>query len=426
MRALFVTPSEVASGEGITALHMGQNVMAQSGDVHFLASAFTASFLKPAFPTQVTEFTPDPFRNRELWESALRQFRPDVVVFADYPLLFFSCGASRLADEAWAASLEAVEPALATLDHLGYAQKTMTVFFGPPHLTFQCQATPELPSRMHILLPCPMHEPSEVPERKGMPFRCWDSPTAHPQDEDELEDLREAYLWDRRGLLVFHSTPSWAWKFAEVFGLPYYSLLPRLLAYYLEGLPRHVTVVSVNNGNLLPAFTHPNIHVVNVGTLPHGLYERLLKACDLMITENGVSVGLGKAVCYLRPCAVLRNRHGLEQVIREGEGPLRQLALEMEGARLGSVFPYEVFPIWREQEIEQLGLFRNNSITAAFARLEVFGGRNTRELLHRLLIDQETRAAMRSRQQAYVQRLLELGDSTQALREVVRRHLSVQ
>ena len=90
MRVLFVTPSEVSSGEAITALHIAENVIAKGGSVRFLASAFTGGFLRKPFSEHVTGFTQDAEQNRQIWDNSLLSFRPEVVVFADYPLLFFS------------------------------------------------------------------------------------------------------------------------------------------------------------------------------------------------------------------------------------------------------------------------------------------------------------------------------------------------
>src|SRR5687767_3138385 len=115
MRVIFVTPSDVSTGEAITALHTAESVRLNGGEVRFLSSAFTARLLKNSFPEEVTEFTPDAKTNLEIWESALNTFRPNAVVFADYPLLFFSNGAAPLADDAWVRKLEDIDAVLATL-----------------------------------------------------------------------------------------------------------------------------------------------------------------------------------------------------------------------------------------------------------------------------------------------------------------------
>jgi hypothetical protein len=413
MRVIFVTPSEVSSGEAITALHTAENVRVNGGEVRFLSSAFTARLLKDSFPEEVTEFTPDAKTNAEIWESSLNQFRPHAVVFADYPLLFFSNGTAPLADDAWVHKLEETDAVLVTLDHLGYAQRPMSVYFGPPHLSMHCERTPELPKRMRILLPCPLNEPSKVEARIGTPFRCWHSPPR--LSEDQRRATRALYSRDDGDLLIFHSAAGWAARFANRMQLPHYRFLTDMLEHYLSTLERRVTLVSVNNGNLLASSNHENIRVHNLAPLTKDEFERLLFACDLVITENSISQTLGKAVCGLTPAAVLLNSYSLPELLAGTEEWLRELLSKLEGIKLGSIFPYEVFPIWRREDVEDLGLFEQNSFAEAFARLELFGGEATREQFAQLLLDEQTRADLRSRQETYVNRLSNLDDAYSVL-----------
>ena len=415
MRVLFVTPSDISSGEAITALHMGESIIRNGGVVSFLASEFTAAFLRGPFPRSIVEFVDDLEQNRKIWDRSIKEFRPDAVVFADYPLLFFSSGASPLADEAWVSSLEDLDATITTLDHLGYAQQQMTVYFGPPHLSFQCETTPALPNQMHILLPCPLQEPDPVPGRSGVPFRYWTA--LSPMEVCDRRKLRLEYLNNDNDLLILHSTPNWAWQFAGRFGLPHYSFLTELLEYYLAGLSCSVTVVSVNKGDLLLQSRQENIRIVNLEMLPKDKYEQLIQSCDLMITDNCVSTSLGKAVCSQRPCAVIRNSYSLAELVGRADETLRQMIMRMERSRLGSIFPYEVFPIWSRADLEQLGLLMQTSVSTGFATFELFGGDETREQLIDLLLNKETREGMRIRQRLYVERLDALPDPCDALHQ---------
>jgi hypothetical protein len=423
VRILFVTPSEVSSGECLTALNMAENILAGGGEIRFLASAFTANFIRHTFRERVGELTGNLERNLEIWADALRTFKPDVLVFADYPLLFFSSGAPPLANEAWVQSLENLDAALVTLDHLNYAQRPMNIFFGPPHLSNHCERTPELPRRMQILLPCPVHEPASVAGRKGEPFRYWKLPLG--LTPDQRRKFRRSYLHNERDLLLFHSTPNWAWRLAEQLGLPYYSFLTNILEYYLASLPRSVTVVSVNNGHLLTPSNSPNIHVLNLAALSKEEYAGLLFSCDLMITENRVSVSLGKAVCGLVPCAVLHNTYRLTEILSQADKALCRLVMEMERVRLGAIFPHEVFPIWGQNDLEQLGLFDQNSFATACESIEVWGGKATEQQFRELLTNEDRRAKLQARQQNYLRQLSSLPDASEALHRIAQREQRV-
>lgn len=419
MKVLFVTPSEVSSGEVITALHVARSVRRTGGCAHFLASAFAARFLRADFGAQVTQLGADRLINQRAWSDVLGIFQPDIVVFADYPLLFFPNGVTPLVDDRWVVELNGVDPILATFDHLGYAQRSMTVFFGPAHVSFSCATTPSLPERMQVLLPCPSHEPGDRPQRRGIPFRYWhDAPSS---TNEARRSARKTFV-RRDELLIFHSSSHWAWQLAQRFGLPHYDYLPKLLGYYLGDLPQPVTIVSVNNGRLLPPAETNGVHIVNLPSLPSSAYEALLLSCDLLLTDNCVSVSLAKAVCGLIPSVHLRNSFHLLQLIAQADQQLTSLIQAMEQRRLGAIFPYEVFPIWGKDELQRLRLFESNSISDAFAQLELFGGAQTRQRLHELLLDDGARGEMRKRQAKYAQSLAALPEASDLLRRMAVAH----
>jgi uncharacterized protein DUF6365 len=418
MKVLFVTPVEQGSGETITCLHLAEGLRDKGHDVLFLASAFAAGFLRSQFPTQIRDLGHDGSANRSMWDSVLAEFRPDVVVFADYPLLFFEAGATPLALEpGWCESLESLPASLVTLDHFGFAQKEMGMYFGPSHLSFHYQRFPAIPRRMHILLPCPMHEPGPVSGRRGYPFRYWNLP--FEQSECSRSEVRSRYLENEDDFLVFHTVPNWACGQAERMGLFLYRHLGKVLDYYLRDLPRPVTVVSVNNGSLLQAPIESGIRIVNLKPVSRVEFEGFLLHSDLVLTENSVSIAMGKAICFVRPCAVMRNSFTFRQAVDRSDGPIRELVLQMEHERMGAIFPFNVYPIGMVHELEQIVLYRDNSLTAAFRPLEIFGGTETKRQLYNLLTDDREREALKTAQLEYVRRLLQIGDGADVLQEIV-------
>lgn len=411
MRVLLVTPVEQGSGETVTALHVAENLVSQGHGVLFLASPFARRFLDARFPLDVWPLGEDGAGNQALWNRALQAFGPDVVLFADYPLLFFPHGVSPLASvPGWVERLDDLPVCLVTLDHFGFAQREMGLFFGPPHLTpFQYQRFPAIPRRMRVMLPCPMHEPGPVDGRLGEPFRYWDLPLGAP-DAVRVE-VRRQYLGDRGGFLVFHSVPHWAWQAAEALRLAFYRFLPRLLDQYFGPLGAPVTIVSVNNGRLLEPPPDARVRIVNLEPLPTPAFEGLLFGSDLVITENKVSISMGKAICGLQPCAVLKNSFRLIDLVQQAEPGVRNVILAMENARPGTVYPYEVFPSGFRHTLDELVLYQDNALTRAFDEVETYGGEASAGALCRLLADREARADLRARQRVYVDRLARLGDS---------------
>lgn len=415
MRVLLVTPVEEGSGETITAVHIGQDLRRAGSDVVYLASRFARKFIEPVMPGAAVELGSDGADNLSLWHRTVAEFSPDAVVFADYPLMTMPFGVSPLLTEAgWKEALDDYAGTLITLDHFGFAQREMRLFFGPPHLTpFQHHRFEAIPERMEILLPCPMHEPLDVPGRRGRPFRYWDVPLAITAETRAR--VRGQYLGERDGFLIFHSVPNWAWQAAEMMQIPLYRYLPELLDRYLGGLPKPVTVVSVNNGELLHPEGAPRIRIVNLAPLPVAEFEALLFAADLMVTENRVSISCGKAVCGFQTCAALVNRRSPLELVDSPDPVVRKVIAEMEGRRLASVYPFEVFPSGMVELLREIILYQGSSLPSTFCDLEIWGGEETAQVFRRLLTEDKLRARLRAAQEYYVGNLALLPRASEAI-----------
>lgn len=418
MKVLLITPVEQGSGETVTCLHLAEDLVSSGHEVLFLASTFAARFLRPHFPDRIRHLGSDGGANRQAWDSAIQEFRPDAVVFADYPLMFFEVGAVPLVDEpGWQESLGSLDACLVTLDHFGFAQEEMGMFIGPPHLSFHYQRFPAIPDRMNILLPCPMHEPGPVATRRGTPFRYWQVPIE--TSEESRRNVRARYLKNQDDILVFHSVPNWAWRHAENMELPLYYYLGAILDYYLRDLPRPVTVVSVNNGSLLQTPIDASVSFVNVEPIPKAEFESLLWAADLALTENSVSISMGKAICGLQTCGAFRNTMRLPEIMDRVEGRLKKIVLEIERERAGTIFPFNAYPVGMVEELERIILYRDNSLTEAFESIELFGGVETSAKLRALLTDDGERERLRRAAREYVRRLGDIDDGVQALERLV-------
>ena len=412
-RVLFVTPCTFSSGETITASHIAAELAFRDIDCWFAASAQAGRILGSTHGGRVVALGDSLADNQATWREAMTTLRPDAIVFADYPLLFFSSGAVPLADAEWVADLGRFPGVLFTLDHLGYAQRRQIVYFGPPHLTFGAEVTADLPERMEILLPCPTHEPGAVPNRNGLPTRYWAAAEGHA--EGEARKVRRRHLNGDDGILVFHSTPSWASRLAAQLRLPHYRFLPSILQHCLSDLGYRVTIVSVNDGAMLAPSGTRDVRFVMLTPLDPAEYEALLSAADLMLTDNAVSASLGKAVCSLTPCALLRNTFELTQLPGAVGDTVTALAIAMENERPGAIFPFDVFPVWDESALERLGFNYASSYGQTFARLELFGGETTRTAIAALLFDTATRSTLRNSQRRYVSALTALPSAADAI-----------
>jgi hypothetical protein len=157
----------------VSARYLASRLAGRGHEVHFLASEFAARFLHDEFAGNITALGKDGPANVAAWNRTLAAFAPDVIVFADYPLMFWRQGLAPLAREpGWEEGVRKLDLPLVTLDHFGFAQGEMGIFLGPPHLTHAYHRFEAIPDQMQIMLPCPMHGPGEVagPRRA---VRCW-------------------------------------------------------------------------------------------------------------------------------------------------------------------------------------------------------------------------------------------------------------
>src|SRR4029453_2583022 len=242
-------------------------------EVCFFASKFTSSFVGGMFQDGLVLMGPNRLDNQRAWELLLRDFNPQHIVFADYPLLTLSSGTAPLHDNSWEHALNDCNADLFTLDHLGYAQHPRLLFFGPPHGTLGIERIPALPPRMQILLPCPLHDPATTSLR-GHLFQYWRDPGK--RNVRDPAEIRAPYVRSADELLVLHLTSHWACQAAELLMNPYYAFLPRLLSYYLGSLSRPVTVLAINNGCLLPEQTSGHVRILNAGPITPQRYEDLV------------------------------------------------------------------------------------------------------------------------------------------------------
>jgi hypothetical protein len=410
---LFFAPAEASSGESITAFRIASSAVDAGDTVCILVSPFAARFCPPRLASACRPLVGLPETVKTMWYDAVRDFRPEAIVFADYPLLSFSADTNLPASKDWLRDLEDLDVALFTLDHLGYAQRPGTIYFGPPHLSMYAKTMPPVPSRMRLLLPCPVQEPGPIAGRRGTPVTYRDLPL---HLDGQLRRLvRRRYLDDDRDYLVVHTVPTWAWRIAQQLDLPYYELLPQLFAIYFSAHDRPVTIVSVNNGHLLGGIEDSTVRIRNIPPLAMHDYEELLLACDLMLTENAVSVSLGEAICGLIPCAVLQNSFRLSELMDRVQNPIRRILIDMEARKMGAVFPYRVFPLWRPEDVASLGILLDNSMCDGCEPVEVYGGEDTRTIITDLMIDEKYRSGLQIRQLRYLMRLKQLDRAHEAI-----------
>ncbi|MBR1274273.1 DUF6365 family protein [Bradyrhizobium sp. AUGA SZCCT0283] len=397
-RILIVTPHTLSCGEAITAIHVANHLARHGWQANFLASPNTAKLIPPKFETRL--LAGDLKENQVVWVQTVRRLKPKLVLFADYPLLALQAGSVPLANEAWIESLELLDAALLTLDHLDLAHADRLPSLPPPN-------------RMGILLPCPIHNPSRQAGPKLALFRYWTPPAT--LDSDRRSALRARYLGCSRGLLVFHAVPRWTQFMATIMNQPLYNFLPKLLIRYLAGMPDPITVVSVNDGTLLPSLTVNDLTIVNLPNMPPNEFEETLACSDLMLSENCFSVSLGKAVCSLVPAVLWRHTLNPIDVLTSEDDLVSSVAAEMILHNPKSLNPWLAFPSFDPSLVSAFNSLKDEP---AIQCLEIFGGTSTHRAIRALLTDEREREMFRARQLAYRERVSELPTPLEAIQKL--------
>ena len=419
MRALFVMPVEEGSGETVTSVQVASQLRDVGWTVAFVATTFALRFVPASMESRQWVLTGNSVDNLRTWDEALDVFRPDIVLFADYPLMHFNHGVVPLArEDGFVRRLDAVDATLVTFDHFGWARQRDPLFLGPPHLGLSVQHFEALPPQMRVLRPCPMHEPASHVDILGEPFRSCAIPLAYTAAARQR--VRDTWLGPGSNrFLVFHSVPNWAWRHAERLGLRLYDALPSLLERYFGPLAERVTLISSNNGHLLSASGGTRLDIRNVGPLPVAQFEDLLYGSDLVLSENGLSISIGKAACARQIGVVFQNSFRLSELMKDADEHIAATLCYLEAKQLGAVFPFAAFPTVTPIDVEAIGLFDRNSLVHTFARLEIFGGDETAEQLQRLLVDRTAREMLHEHQDRYIESLARLDDTATIIAQLM-------
>ncbi len=428
VRALFLCGASRTYGEINVVLPLAESVVAAGGEVWFLSSPLAAQLGRPAFADRVFEMSEDRAANQVLFWRIIKKYRPNLVVFSELYEILQSDRPREcpLLDSVLLQDLESVEATLVFMDfiaHVGALQEVLAC----EHCAGQWgrRALRSFLRRLWVILPCPLHEPGPVPGRRGIPFRIGPSPSSETAGVTDRTRCRAKYLGkaaERDGVLILRGSSTWQADLAEEAGVQLHEYLSDLLALYFEDFPRPVTLVSVSDRHKLRRPEgNSRLKVVNLPNLPRDEYRTLVLAADLVLTENEISYSLGQALGHGHGVLFVNSFTSRELSRREidHEG-LRRLLSKVEENWPGSIFPHVIHPIRLTKADHKLSeapvSASGGSLPVAttrlgrmasspFVKIELYGGRQTREILHRLLLDSSAAQELVREETGYLERL---------------------
>ncbi len=434
MRAIFLCAPSRAFGEINTLMPLARDIVTRGGDVWFLASPLAATIARTEFEPQTFAMNGDRAHNRIVLARMLRKFNPDLLVFADFyeiirPQRKAEC---PLIDADLLEILEDFRGVLTFVDFIAHAPALREIGECPACARlFGGRALIRFLSRLFVVLPCPLNDPDPTEDQCGIPYRWIDLPRR--LSSAARARMRARFLSDPDDYLVLRTGSTWQSKLAERLGVGLYQHLGSLLAFYLGGLPRPVTLVSVSSAHQLK-LPEPvrGFRICNIPNLSPQDFEQLVLAADLVLTDNEIAHTLCRTIGRV-PGVVLVNSYEADELLDTIDAePVRRVVGALERQNPGSVYPYKVFPIrahreelegWNDNDPsgEQPSMIRLGRMRSSpFTRAEIYGGEETREQLRRILCDRRQRRMLAREDASYIARVNALQDGASVLNSLAR------
>ena len=432
LRVLFLSLPSRAYGEINVVLPLAEDIVNQGGEVWFLASPLAARVTRQKFPERVFEMGGERGENQRTFWRIVKKYRVNVVVFAELyeilqPRRKTDC---PLFNARFFSMIGDCDATLVFMDFIAHAPilqeigdcATCARPFGGLHLRSFFE-------RLWVVIPCPLNEPSDVPNRSGVPYRVGCLPI--PMDEEDRLRVRKRFLASSKpeeGALIVRTGSTWQAKLASEYGIPLYDHFTELLAIYLHRIKKPISLVTVSDQQQLKPDPSHKLKVVNLKNLPPADYERLILSADLVFTDNQIGYTLAKTIGNV-PGLVFVNSYDAQQVLdlEEYGSPLWRLVNEMERKRPGSIYPHHIFPLPAESGIENGNgngtrtafepetLRLGRMLSSPYIKAELFGGKRTSQILQWLLDDPSSRVYLKKHDLAYIDRLNQIDDGTTVL-----------
>jgi Family of unknown function (DUF6365) len=440
MKVLLICAPSRAFGEVNSLVQLARSIVANGGEVWFLASPLAADVAKSHFPHRVFQMTPELDQNQIMFWRIVKKFRPDTIVLAE---LYEILRPRRKAEcpfisPRWLYDTAELECNLVFVDFIAHVPMLRDIAecdfcserFGRDSLR-------RFLERLWVILPCPLNEPGPIAGRCGIPYKAQSLPLAI--EPAQRARVRARFMGEGNeadGVLVLRTGSSWQSILAEQYGLTLYERLGELFAAYLADLPNRTTLVSVSSRHQISCSSH-SMQIHNIGNLPPNEFDLLVLSSDLVITDNEIGYTLAKTIGNV-PSVVFVNTFTLDDVLRReaGDSPIRRIVLEMESRRRDSIYPHKIFPIPAgPEELSEhcpqheggvcaappapMSNFRlGRMVSSPFVKVELYGGEETRAALEWVLCDRKARAEWKEQDRAYLERLNRLTDGVDVLSQL--------
>lgn len=441
MKAIFVCSPSRAYGEINSLIPLARDIESAGGEVWFLASPLAAAVAREHFPTSVFELSPDLERNQSILRRMNKKFKPNLIAFAE---LYEVLRPGRKPDcpliDPWFLHWIAdTDCSLAFIDFIAHVPMLRLIAdCGTCAKRLGARALQCFLERLWVLLPCPLNEPGPVDRRCGIPYRAQTLPLHI--DEATRFKTRTKFLGEGReeyGFLILRTGSTWQTQLAEQRGHNLYEHLGEILAEYLGGLPKPVTLISVSSRHQITCQSR-RIKIRNIANLPPREFDELALSSDLVVTDNEIGYTLARTLGRVPGLVLVNSFHGRDILRREKAGSrLREIVSAMEGRQPNCIYPHKIFPIpadadefqdspgtaanvpagsaAHEPKTVRLGRL----VSSAFVRAELYGGQETKRVFEATLCDHGQRVRLKRMEELFLDRLNRLDDGANVMKRLV-------
>jgi len=442
MKAIFICSPSRAYGEINTIVPLARGILSAGGEVWILASPLAAAIARQHFPTRVHELTPDLERNQNILRLMVKKFRPDLIALAE---LYEILRPNRKADcplisRRFLRWIAGVDCTLVFLDFIAHVPMLRSVAECPVCAgQFGRHVLNSFLRRLWVVLPCPLNEPGLVGQRCGIPYRSHELPLQI--DENAILETRSRFLGkghERDRFLILRTGSTWQTQLAEQRGHCLYEHLGDILAEYLCGLPKPITVISISSRHKLQCSTG-DLQIINITNLPPHEFDQLALSSDLVVTDNEIGYTMARTLGRVPGMVLVNSLRASDVLRRERSGSrLREIVSIMERKRPNCIYPHKIFPIPADEDEfadsnagtegacrvshhEPRTIRLGRLVSSAFIRTELYGGQDTRRAFEAILCDPEQQARLKRMDEGFIDRLNRIDDGVSVLQRLVTR-----
>lgn len=416
MKVLILAIGSAGFGETLMGVSLAKQLLRRKHAVHcVIDKACERVVTDERVPATILEPQMGPLV-RVLLHTLIMEFRPTIIVLADY-LTYCGVCLRRYSLDPWFISeygLPIIPINVWEWQHTDfsidiYAKKQLSI----------SEAFRDMPVS---LCPVPLcHEiQEEVSSHRALPYElCSDMVRVSGRTR---QHLRESLEVPDGVPLVMVAFAKWQMPtLADENGNRIARAVPALLGEYLRRLPENIYFLAVGQ----QASVFDGLASDRVRCFPEcapGRFDLLLSVVDLFITLNVGATTLAKALASGAQGLVLTNRYAVSGEASDGWGLPDQVHQDEYVSKwIGEnapLYPFRMWPLGFYQFLEPL--LKNNRYVGIFEECELLHAEDVVGTCERLLFDESVIHRYRGEQEAYYERIKQLGSGADAFEEGLR------